>query len=108
MDVVVYPGPQQSAVAALQAHLASRKGMRVASQSWVGDNLMVVYDFDDPRSTVAKSIVAILAALALGIAGLQMISLHSIGGNSVAEPVRQRGWSHVHRTRSARRLCAAA
>jgi len=47
--------------------------MRVASQSWAGDNLMVVYEFDDPRSTFVKSTFAILAALALGFAGLHMI-----------------------------------
>jgi hypothetical protein len=84
MQVTVYPGPEKSSVAALNAQLAKTDSPRLVSQVWTGESLLVVFDtgFD---GHIAKVLLSIVAAAILAFAGYQMVGLHSVGGNSVAE-----------------------
>ena len=81
--LIVFPGPLPQAVEGARRELreSSRK---ITSQVWTGDTLLVA--FDDPHSRpVGRVVLAIIAALILALAGLQMITLRSVEGNTIAE-----------------------
>lgn len=70
------------------------RGFRIASQIWMGDRLLVTFEQRQASaSSPARAIGAIVAAALLAYAGLQMVSLKSVQGNSVAEFFYQSlGW----------------
>lgn len=85
MNVIVYPGPPEAAVAALQQHLAANATLRVATQSWKDDNMVVVYYDEETHRRVRRTALAVVAAIVLAYAGISMITLRSVEGNTVAE-----------------------
>ncbi|CAN5612309.1 hypothetical protein BH23CHL8_BH23CHL8_18940 [soil metagenome] len=81
-----YPGPPDEAVAALTRDLKD-DGWRPLTVTWIGPALVVVWEGTAGESTseIVSGLAAFGAAALLAFAGMQLVGLQSVAGNTVAE-----------------------